>query len=47
MVGAWVKLVKFMCQAIYTSKFSYDNFFYVKYTCSKAGMVAFEQPYLS
>ena len=33
--------------AISTSTFSYDNFFYDKYTCSKAGMLAFEQVYFS
>jgi len=46
-VWAWVKLVKFICQGIYTSNVSYGNLLYDKYTCSKAGMLGFEKVYLS
>ena len=41
------KLVKFICQAIYASNSSYDNFFHDKYTCIKLAMLDFEQVYLS
>ena len=43
-VWAWAKLVKFTCQAIYMSNFSYDNFVCDKYTYVKAGMFKNWQP---
>ena len=42
-----VKLVKFICQAVYTSNFTYDNFLYDKYACTKAGIPVFEQVHFS
>ena len=42
-----IKLVKFICQAVYTSNFTYDKFLYDKYACPKAGMPVFEQVHLS
>ena len=42
-----VKLIKFICQAIYTSNFTYGKLLYDKYACPKAGMPVFEQVHLS